>query len=258
MVKCPKCGKDIVDNSEISFFCSECGYKFNNHKQKKIKVKTQNSIFKKIKQLPTFFKSKKNLAILSVVIIVIFVFILFLNLLKEDGLKIAYKTSEKIGQNIVKVEENAKIHVDTSSECNAINKSADFDYIYESDKKIEVDGVKVPEWIIKFYATDTDITKIYYRDYSLQKKNYKGKKLKEPIEYDDIKECKTLKQIKNKFDIDPISITFYNDNTKEYRYMFYYINSDKDEEVAEFIITFDKKDKVIGIIENDINNIFIY
>ena len=256
---CPKCGVEIDDNCE---YCYSCGMKFNHVKaiekveepQKKAELKPPA---KPLAKAVSKVKSKKFIAISIITVIVILLAIIFVpKIFKKNGMKIAIKASEKIGSSIATVQKNAKIYVNDLSSCKAINKPADFDYIYESNKKIEVDGKKVPEWAITFYATDKDITKIYYRNYTQQDKYYKGIKLKKPVDLDDIKDAKTLSEVKKKFDFEPVSITFFNDKTAEYRYMFYYINKDKDEERKEFVITVDEKDKVQKVSETNIDELF--
>lgn len=245
---CPKCATTIDDNCET---CYSCGLEFKHATpdekppvNKKEKHKKKLSLEK--------IKSKKTIVIACIALIVLVAVIIFIiSLFHKTGEEIAFKMSEKIGSNIVKIEKNAGVHVNTSSAYPAINKPADFDYIYESDKKIKVDGITVPEWAITLYATDSEITKIYYRDYSQQKKYYKGVKLKEVVEYSDLEDCKKLRDIQKELDINPVSITFYADETTDYRYMFYYIDKDKNEVRKEFIVTVDSKNKVLGITETD-------
>lgn len=245
---CPNCATTIDDNCET---CYSCGLEFK-HATPDEKPSTNNK--EKIKKKPSFdkVKSKKTIFIACVALVVLICVIIFIiSLFHKTGEEIAFKMSEKIGSNIVKIEKNAGVHVNTSSAYPAINKPADFDYIYESDKKIKVDGITVPEWAITLYATDSEITKIYYRDYTQQKKYYKGVKLKEAVEYSDLKECEKLKDIQTELDIDPISITFYDDKTTEYRYMFYYIDDDKNEVRKEYKVIVDSKNKILDIIETD-------
>ncbi len=252
---CPKCAVLIDDNCDT---CYSCGMEFR-HAETPVKDNNEppapSKANKPISRLKNLNK-KKIIFFSAITIVFVVLIVLFVKFfVRKDGISLAYKLNEKIGQNIVKLEKNAKIHVNTSSSSPAINKPADFDYIYESDKSIEVDGVKVPEWTITFYATDTDITKIYYRDYTQQKKSYKGIRMKNPVDIDDLKKCSDLEEVEECFGFKPISITFHSDKTKEYRYMFYFNNDDKDEERREFIITFDESDDVKDISETKYNNL---
>ncbi len=253
---CPKCAALIDDNCES---CYSCGMEFKHALSDENKL----PLTEELKQPKKESANKKKLAkindkrkriiliSISVIIVLATILVVILSLSKKSGEAIAFKMSKKIGQDIVKVEKSAGIHVNTSSVCPSINKPADFDYIYESKKKITVDGVKVPKWTITLYATDSDITKIYYRDYTSQKKHYKGVKLKKNVEIDDLKECNRLKDIQKEIDIDPVAITFFADKTKEYRYMFYYIDKDKNEQRAEYFVTINSKNIVTDIKQTD-------
>lgn len=245
---CPKCAAVIDDNCES---CYSCGMEFKHASEEEKKLPQKEATNKK--KLRKINIKHKKLVIVCFLLLLVLAIILtvVLSLVKKSGEGIAFKMSKKIGQDIVNVEKSAGVHVNTSSACPAINKPADFDYIYESDKKINVDGVTVPKWTITLYATDSDITKIYYRDYTSQKKYYKGVKLKKNIKLDDLKECNRLKDIQREIDIDPVSITFFADKTKEYRYMFYYIDKDKNEQRVEYMVTVNSKDIVTDIIQTD-------
>lgn len=253
---CPKCASIIDDDCES---CYSCGMEFKHAltdenmlpRIEELKQSKKESANKK--KLPKLSDKKKRLILISLLTLVVLITIIFVILLlsKKTGEGIAFKMSKKIGQDIVKIEKSAGVHVNTSSACTSINKPADFDYIYESKKKISVDGIKVPKWTITLYATDSDITKIYYRDYTSQKKHYKGVKLKENVELDDLKECNRLKDIQKEIDIDPVAITFFADKTKEYRYMFYYIDKDKNEQRVEYFVTVNAKDIVTDIKQTD-------
>ncbi len=253
---CPKCAAIIDDDCES---CYSCGMEFKHALSDENKLpQTQESKQPKKdpadkKKLLKINAKRKRVIIFSLLALILLatILVVLLSLSKKSGEAIAFKMSNKIGQDIVKVEKSAGVHVNTSSACPSINKPADFDYIYESKKKINVDGVIVPKWTITLYATDSDITKIYYRDYTSQKKHYKGVKLKKNVELDDLKECNRLKDIQKEIDIDPVAITFFNDKTKEYRYMFYYIDKDKNEQRVEYFVTVNNKNIVTAIKQTD-------
>ncbi len=253
---CPKCAAIIDDNCES---CYSCGMEFKHAltEEKKLPQNEEPNQPKKEsankKKLLKINDKRKKIILISLLAFIVLasITIVILSLSKKSGEGIAFKMSKKIGQDIVKVEKSAGVHVNTSSACPSINKPADFDYIYESKKKITVDGVKVPKWTITLYATDSDITKIYYRDYTSQKKHYKGEKLKKNVELDDLKECNRLKDIQKEIDIDPVAITFFADKTKEYRYMFYYIDEDKNEQRVEYFVTVNDKNIVTDIKQTD-------
>lgn len=262
---CPDCGASIDDNCES---CYSCGKEFKHvsgqEPAQPVAVPKQTSDKKKNKpdnKFSAFFKKIRKskitwIIIISAVIILVTLLIAFF-LRKPHPVDIADKLSQKLGSEIVTIERNAKVHVNTSSASTAINAPKDFDYIYESEKLIKVDGVKVPEWTITFYAVDNDITRIYYRDYTQQKKYYKGKKLKKECNFSEIKDCSKLRDVEELIDLDPVSITYFVDGTKEYRYMYYFVNGEKDEVRKEYTIKVDGKNKVLSADETSFDKINI-
>jgi len=192
------------------------------------------------------------ISIISLVVIIIGV-IIFTALFGNNGEKVADKLGAdklgaKIGSEIVVAEKNAKVHLAIDSASKALNKQGDFDYIYESDKLIKVDGIKVPKWAIKVVMKDKEVFSVSYRNFNEQKKSYKGEKLKKPITSSKIEIGMTLGNVKELFGISPLSITYFEDTT-EYRYMYYFINEDKDEERSEIIVSFDD-DMNVSKVEN--------
>lgn len=241
---CPKCHSVNESSSE---FCYNCGAKLEETKKKRL-FRGGSTSKKKI--------SKKNIimfaAIGLLVIAIIVVAIMFFTSLKSSkGEKIAKKLGSKVGNEIVVAEEYAGVHMSVESKSEAINKIADAKYIYESDEMIKVDGVKVPEWIIKIDMRQDIIHKVYFRNYKLQDKNYKGVKVDSPVRILKVQEGMTLEDIEDIFGIDPVSITYYEDTT-EYEYRYYCLNEDKDEESYNVKVIFDENMKVSDIQEQDL------
>ena len=254
---CPECGKPIEDNLKI---CSECGKEIpatpsldsakrpttTNMKRKK-KVKKPSKFSQEMKKL----KTKKAFWIFIIAIAIVLTTLIVAMIIKgPHPITTAEKLSEKLGKQIVELEKNAGIHVSATSESEAINSEMQFDYIYESEKIIKVDGVKVPEWIILFHANDNKIDRIIYRDFSNQKKNYKGEKLKEQIDFEELEECTKLKEVEELLKLEPTSISYSEEGFKTYGYRYYYIDENKDEACESYIITVDEDNKVTSV--NDI------
>lgn len=237
---CPKCGADIDDDCEK---CMNCSMDFkhidSNEKNTSFEAKKPQSNKKpdKVKLIKAMV-----MLIIGLIIVIVGVFIIKAAF-GNSGEKIAAKLSEKIGTEIVVAEKYAKIHLSPKSKSNAINKLGDFDYIYESDKLIKIDGIKVPKWAIKVVMKDDEVFSVYYRDYSKQKKSYKGEKIKKSVDVSKIQNGMNLIQVKNIFDMQPLSITYFDDSA-EYKYMYYFVNEDKDEERDEVVVTFDDEMKV--------------
>lgn len=244
---CPKCQTENDDSSE---FCFNCGAKFEESKKKKnfFSAKKKDGFKDKMsckKIIELVGIATAIIAIIAVTLIIIF------SVKSDRGQKIAKKLGSKVGQEIVLAEDYAGIHMSVLSKSVAINNIADAKYIYESDKMIYVDGVKVPEWIIKIDMQQDFIHKVYFRNYKLQNKNYKGVKVDSPIRVLKVENGMKLGDVEDIFDIDPVSIAYYADST-EYEFRYYCANENKDVDSYNVKIIFDENMKVSNIVEDDI------
>ncbi len=258
---CPECGKSIEDNSKV---CTECGKEIaiapsldlaKRPTTKVIgakKVKKPSNLSEGIKKI----KSKKAFWIIIIAFAIVLTTLIVAMIIKAPHpITTAEKLSEKLGEQIVVLEKNAGIHVSATSASEAINAEMQFDYIYESEKIIKVDGVKVPEWIILFYADDNKIDRIIYRDFSNQKKSYKGEKLKEQVDFEDLEECTKLKEVEELLKLEPTTILYGDENSKSYGYRYYYIDKNKDEACESYVVTVDKDNKVTEVLDVEENKL---
>ena len=244
---CPKCQAVNEDSSE---FCYNCGEKLEDNKRKK-KFFSGNKNNKSKHKMTKMGIFKLIAIIVAVVAVVVIVLMFKISANSNRGQKIAHKLGSKVGQEIVVAENYAGIHMNVSSKSDAINKIADAKYIYESDEMIGVDGVKVPEWIIKIDMKQDIIHKVYFRNYKLQDKNYKGVKVDSPLRVLKIQEGMDLDDTQDILGIDPVSITYYAGST-EYEYRYYCVNESNDEQSYNLKIVFNENMEVTDIIENDI------
>lgn len=250
---CPKCATIIDDNCDKCFNCS-MEFKHSDEIQEVVKA-TKN------KKIISPEKAKRNKIIKIVLIsvaavaVIISIIVLINILLTPDGLKISQKLGENIGQSIVVAEKNAKVHLSDKSQSAAINNQADFDYIYESNDMIKVDGVRVPKWTIKISMKEREVFSVYYRNYADQKNYYKGKKLDGPVNASDISVGMNSIDVANKFKASPTSITYY-ENQIDYCYVYYFINQNKDEERRGIIISFGRDSKVSKVTEIELSKFY--
>lgn len=244
---CPKCQSVNDDESE---FCINCGERFEETEKKSEPIDNNKKISRKKKLSRKGIIKLVGIGIAVIAIVVVALMITF-SLKADRGQKIAKKLGSKVGQEIVVAENYAGIHMSVASKSAAINKIADAKYVYESDKMIYVDGVKVPEWIIKIDMQQDIIHKVYFRNYKLQDKNYKGVKVDSPIRILKVQEGMDLQDVEDIFGIDPVSITYYV-GTCEYEYRYYCTNEDKDVDSYNIKIIFDENMKVSDIAEDDI------
>ncbi len=242
------CSKCQALNDESSEVCYNCGTTL----EKKVAKKSINPFKKVDVNLP-----KKTLLILIgialVVIIVVVTVVSVLNNIEENrGFNLAKDLSQSVGEtDIFAVAEKNDIYFETKSVSSEINTMADAKYLYESDRVITVDGVKVPTWIIKVDLLDEKIAYVYYRDYTVQDANYKGVKVNEPISTLKVEIGQKLSEVNDIFGIKPISVKYFETYT-EYLFNYYYINEAGDEQEHSFKVTFDEEMLVSDYYEYDL------
>lgn len=244
---CPNC-EAIIDES--SPCCENCGFEFNN-----IKTEPKKNKFSGIKSFKNI-KTNKMIKLIGIgiiaLLVVIIIILIFVAIFGNNGEKIASKLGEKCGKSISSAEKNADIKLLQQSAVEAINKQGDFDYIYESEKVIVVDGVHVPKWVIKIEMMDDNINTVSYFDYTQFKKYYKGEKLKKEIEIkevidaEDINKGLKFKNVKKIIDMEPYRIVYYDDQIR-YFYSYYFINDDDDEQRVSFLIVCDDENIVESV-----------
>lgn len=275
---CPKCGAELDDNCD---YCYSCNMQFKHSNEDEINANSENVEIissdknddnKKNKKMSSAvnkvkdFKHKKIvLTIICCIVAVALLTILLFSILRGNPEKIAKIMKSKIGSDITEVAKAGDVDFNKQSSLRVINDMKEkqvitFDYIYESDKIIEVDGYNVPEYFIAVKTrNDGNISvaeEIYLRDYRYQKKDYRGVKIKKAVSIDQLVNKGSLDEIKDVLDIKPISILFNEDKTAVYTYRFCFENDDDNIETREFIVSVDSSEKVIDISQTDIQNFY--
>ncbi len=251
---CPNCESIIDDNCDA---CYNCGMEFSHEQEvsspteEKVKKKKEKKVDKPKKPASDKFKVFKRAGIAAgALAVIVIVFLIIRSLLSVDGAKIAASLGSNVGKSLKKAQNDAKITLVEVSASEAINRQSDFDCIFEAKDSIKVDGVSVPEWVIKVTKKNEDVLSVYYRNYKSQEDYYKGQKLKEPIEKSEIQIGMSEAKVTRLFDIEPISVTYYIDAT-EVCYMYYFINDNKDEERRMLVISYDDVMEVRSVEEID-------
>lgn len=247
---CPKCESIIDDNSEV---CYNCGSEIQQDEQSVAEGNSQKRGKKeklnlnKISKLKTFKTAGIVIAAIAVLIIII---LILRAVFSVNGAKIAAELGDNVGKSINKAEKSAGVTLVAASKSGAINIQGDFDAIYEAKDMISVDGVHVPEWVIKVTKLNENVHCVYYRDYRSQEDYYKGEKLKEPIVSSDIQAGMSEAKVERLFEVEPISKSYYSDAT-EVCYMFYFINENKDEERRMIMVSYNDIMEVTSVKDID-------
>ncbi len=254
-MECPKCRKDVPENT---YDCPYCGTKIKEapeKKEKKLKklfakkdsgqkpkrrsIKKTQKISDRELDLPDTAAAKKDLAdrlrtaamAVCVLLIIIIIVILLVSLLSTDGEKYAESIAEKIGKDVSSAASDDEINLADGSKYFAVNSALSFDYVYESDKQIKAGGCTYPEWAVFVKVSEYNfITDVTYTDFSVIKKDMRGKKQSAAITLDSFSKGDKRSSVLKYIDIDPYSITYSQSGETVYTFKYYYERSDGDEQ----------------------------
>lgn len=249
-MKCPNCKCEIADDAVV---CEFCGKEFEKKKRKKFERKAKpkperpaepaeaEDITAGRSQDVAASDKRFRLIIAAVITLVLVAVIIIIILMISDvsGLKNAKELAEYINKPILTARNKTDIYLSDESSYNGLNTLTKFDWVAESDKDVEVDGVKYPSWAVLIDLNDQDkIAAVTYADFSVLKKNRKGVKTDEEIDLGKIPTGEKFRKVKDQIDIDPFAIV-YGDSTETYIYRYYFINNYDDEQAMALSVVFD-------------------
>lgn len=239
---CPRCKCEISDDSKT---CEICGKKIAKGKRffgksKKSKTKVNPMLEKEPKKISAESKIKLIAAVLATVAVVIVILVIIVKVNNETGINTAKEIAEYINEPILTARNETDIYLSDESAFDGVNNLAKFHYVVESEKHVEVDGVKYPKWAVLVHLNDNDeIANITYVDFTVLKKNHKGCKTDGEITLDEVKTGDKYRKTVDKIDAEPFAVVFDGTNTT-YVYKYYFINEYKDEQAMTLSVVFNK------------------
>lgn len=269
-VECPKCKKAVGENDVV---CKNCGTTLKTAVEKKHKkMSFFNSIKNKSEQssqlplLETSAKKKIPFAVNSdnekkvkiafmaaaAVLLIVLVWVLIVQISGDKGARKAAQAAEFIGSPLTKAEKDMDVHFKDNSAFDVVNKAAAFDYVYESEDNVSLDGADFPEWAVFVDKNSSDkIESVTYTDYKLLKKDTRGAKMDKKINLDKFDKGVKFGTVSDEIGTDPYKIT-YAAETTSYIYKYYYKNSSGNEQSIILTSVFDKKGKYLYYTSVDI------
>lgn len=217
---CPGCQSVIPDDLKV---CSSCGYDFENKDKKNKKIKD-----KKIKphkpnlKIKNLRRIKIIIAVLAAIALLIVICFVCFGISSNKGLRKSEKISKKIGQPMEKAASYADIDFSKSSDFQYLNSAIDYNGVYESDKKIKIYGINMPQWAI-FCTEDMfgNLSSVSYYDFRLLEDNINGTRKKNKIDLSSVTSGMSKKDVDSILDMDPYK-TVVSDDTISREYKYYY------------------------------------
>ncbi len=282
-MKCPNCGCNMGSATK---FCTSCGFDFSAppveepqieiDEDKKTEDSTENtgndindSSVKKKRHGKKEKKSKKKSEkkprkkfisartgmIIALIVILFAIFISVFAIVvtgRGNGKRVYDKLSSKIGSTITSAEKSASIELMRNSNYKFIPNIEEFNYIYECENTVLINGVHIPEWAI--FCTEGKggiLSTVKYYDFSVMRNNPNGSKSDSHIDFHDMKNNgKTKSDIDRELSITPFVTISSDDGTVKYVYKYYYIDIESRDEISYYVtITFDSDGGISDIYE---------
>ena len=235
-VKCPNCGEKSEKKDKV---CRNCGTLL---KKERSFLKQSPKLKQDAAQVPLLETSSapsvsngsklKLIKLIAAGAVLIFVILLavtlVLHITSGKGKKTAESFSEYLGTNVGTAEDKLDIHLKDDSSFAIINRSDTFDYIYESEDSVSIDDIKFPEWTVSVLKTSSEkIDEVVYTDYTVLKKDSRGKKLDKRPDLDAYGRNTKINTVLDAIDCEPFRISYAIDFTRyEYRYCYELDNGD--------------------------------
>lgn len=226
---CPDCGKEINDND---IFCGYCGAEIIN-----IDVpiptdekKSRHSSKPKSEDKKKTFKIVVRIiaAVILIAVIVIVIVCAAASIKASEGRKIF--DSVPLGRDIDIIESTTGTAFigGESSAYGALNHIADYDYICESEKSVNVGGIEVPEWAVLLRKDGGgSVGEAVLYNFYVVKHNWMGSKTATNIETSVISFGDSLRSAERALGLKPYTIIKEStSNTSTYVYRYHYVDSE--------------------------------
>jgi len=215
-MKCPGCQSVVSEKDKV---CNACGYDLTGSLSD-IKDKNRNQ-----KRLDKFRQNKqlRLILIIAAAVIVLFIIIMIMiSLSSSKGIRKSEKLAKKIGQPMSKAADYAGIEFSSESDFAGLSMITDSQYIFESDKKVRINGINMPKWaVIAQEDIYGNLSEVKYYDFRVLEDDINGFKKKARFDYSTIQPGTSEKAADKFMDMDPYIISYTNENiSKIYKYYY--------------------------------------
>lgn len=217
-MKCPGCHSVVSEKDKV---CHACGYDLTGSiSEIKDEKNLQNKNQKKIDKLRQNKQLRMILIIVGAVLVLLIILIIMLSLASSKGIRKSEKLAKKIGQPMTKAADYAGIEFSHESDFAGLSMITDSQYIFESDKKVKINGVNMPKWaVIAEEDIYGNLAEVKYYDFRVLEDNINGFKKKSRLDYTGIQPGTSEKAADKLMDMDPYVVSFTNENiSKIYKY----------------------------------------
>lgn len=251
---CPECGKETNDND---IFCGSCGAEIINidipvqtdetaSRGKKSRRSSQNQNTDKTKSFKLAVKIIG--ALIAVAVIIIIIVSAAASIKASEGRKIF--DSVPLGRDIDIIESTTGTAFigGESSSYGALNHIADYDYICESEKSVNVGGIEVPEWAVLLRKDGSgSVNEAVLYNFSVIKHNWMGSKMASEVGTGSVNFGDSLKSAERSIGLKPYTIIKEStSNTSTYVYRYHFVDSESGNTIVKnfYIVVSDVDNQV--------------
>lgn len=263
-MNCPECGKEINDND---VFCGWCGAEIINSTEntgddevageksgRSLKLSKNKSGDKK----KTLKIAVRVIAAVIAVVVITVLIVYIVNTVKASaGRKIF--DSVPLGRDIDIIESTTATAFISgeSSAYGSLNHIADYDYICESEKSVNVGGIEVPEWAVLLRKSGGDSVgeAVLYNFYVIGH-NWMGSKTASNIETSVINFGDSLKSAERTLGLKAYTIIRESEsNTSTYVYRYHYVDSESGNTIVKnfYIVVSDVDNQVKDVCDEQLD-----
>lgn len=250
-MRCPECGGEIGENE---VFCPSCGAEQfgvpertaepdvfdvleetenesgGKNKKKKIKNKDKSNSSKNQKGRKQKLIVIARIAGIAVLLAlaVLLIFIAAGNISAAKGRKIFDNVDLGRDADIIRSKTKADFLEGKVSSYGAVNHISDYNFICESEKSVNVDGIQLPEWAVLLKSDgDGSVNEAALYNFSVLKHGWMGARTAERLEPSTVEFGMTAKAAERALGLKPYTIIKESkENTSVYVYRYNYIDSE--------------------------------
>lgn len=263
-MKCPNCG---VKADRKDTMCRNCGTVLKKEKKgflPALGTKKNDNVLRledKSAAKSSALKGKylkPAIMIAGAAVVLLLIVMLIFHIASGKGLKQAEKLSGYIGARVTSAEKDLEINMNDSSSFSSVNKTDEFDFIYESEDDVEVNDVSFPEWTVGILKTESEkIDKVVFTDYRVLKKDTRGVKTDRRVDLSKYDSSSKMSAVLDDIDFDPFRIT-YDVAYIKYEFRYYYKMDNGDIQAVVLTVVANIDNKFMYSVSEDIPPVYIY
>lgn len=174
---------------------------------------------------------------------------------KNDGARYATLLSERLGASLSEAQSHADVSLYTTPACGYLTDVGRYNALMESEKRVSVCGIQIPQWAIFCSADVTGrLSTVRYCNYTVLEDSILGQKKSGYLLLTDLVKGSSKAQMLDVLGLEPYTITYRMDaNAAEYCFRYCYKDSDSKDMLCYQIKVQVQDDQVLSVSDERVN-----